>query len=181
MKNLVLLLIVLIIGYLLLDYQTYYYGMSKGWLSEKIPKEYYLDYGTFDKESPSLSLMKKDMDLFMISNGKDICLDIYCHKNIYVKEFLGYYFNKTDVIVEILDNNFSKHYLQTALGLNFKEVQIIEVEKYKYINLKNRYIGFFLFMEYLCLFFISLILIYFIWKLFREFIGSIIPNGNVNW
>ena len=169
MKIRLILYIALMMTYLVLDHQTYYYGLSKGWLSEKIPKEYYLDYGTYHNEKQSTSLMEEDMNLFLMNNRIKVCLDLYCNNSINVNEFLGYYFNDTDVIAEISDNNSKKHYLKTSLGSSFTEVHTIDKKKYKYINLQNRYIGLFLFIEYLCLFLISILSITFIWKFFINF------------
>ncbi len=98
----------------------------------------------------------------MIKNG-------HTYKRISINGFLGYYFNETDIIVEISDSSSKKHYLKTSLGSNFIEVQTIDRKKYQYINLQNRYIGLFLFVEYLCLFFMSIISISFIWKLLANF------------
>ena len=117
----------------MVDYQGYYYGLSKGMLSNKLPSQYYIDYGTFDKKNPSVSIMETDMNLFLISKGKNIKLN---EKEIKILKLQGDYFDTKDIIAKIIDDKGAIYNLKILYPkYTFIHCKNFDRSKYQYIDL----------------------------------------------
>lgn len=128
-------ILILLFSYVIIDGIGYYYGVGNGWISKKLPNNYYIDYGSFDKKNTSISIMESEMNLFLVYNGEEI--ELGKNRKIKIYNIKGYYFDDYDIIIEIYD--FQKNiYLLKIDNDNYKfiETERKDIKNHIYINLK---------------------------------------------
>lgn len=160
-------LFIFLIIYVCMDYYGYYYGIGHGFFNIKLPVFYFLDYGTFDKQHPSVSVMDSDLNTFLVHNNQSITLEN--GKKIRIEKILGYYIDYKDIIVKVSDYQNKKYNIRIIphLESEFQEEMNVDKENYKYIDIENRekYLGLWAFGTYFVLFiaFLISILIFFVY------------------
>lgn len=142
MKKRMFELLILIIFYLGFDYQSYYYGLGKGFIAPKIPKEFIVIFAGSDLGNQGIILKENVIGgIYLVAKNRNIYLKQ--NDEIFIKVFSGYYFNKKNIIVEITDNANTKRYVEinTKRGKPeytnyfFSEINKENIKNYHYINL----------------------------------------------
>lgn len=143
MKNRIFGISILIVIYLGFDYQLYYYGLGQGWIAPKIPKDYTILFSGSDLGNQGVILKENVIGgVYLVAKNRNVYLDQ--DNNIFIKSFLGYYFNKENIIIEITDNTKTKRYVKIMskresleyISYFFNEIDEKFIENYRYIDLK---------------------------------------------
>ena len=102
MKKYLIILIGII--YLGIDYQGYYYGLGKGILVKKIPESFKIIFAGSDLGNHGV-VLKEDAigGIYLIKSHYDAYLNS-TKTDVLINDFLGYYFDKSSIIVEVSDN-----------------------------------------------------------------------------
>lgn len=163
-----------------LEYKSYYYGIGKDYFSTLIPREYYLDYGTYSSHNPSTSIMQKDMNLFLVTNNNEITLED--KSTINVKSFLGYYFNDKELVAKISDNSSKIKFISISDGGNrFNEIFLNNTKNYSYVNLDypKSYFQSIILFRYLTLFVLIVLSLYLMVYLFIRLMFLLFNIDNI--
>lgn len=150
MKKKIFGILILIISYLGFDFQLYYYGLGKGLIASKIPKEYVILFAGSDLGNQGVILKENSIGgIYLVVKNENIYLKK--DKKIFIKSFTGYYFNNKNIIVEIIDDTNTKKYLEINtekkseyIGYFFNEInrKTIKKNNYKFIDLNHPLIYF---------------------------------------
>lgn len=166
MKKNIFVILILIIIYLGFDYQSYYYGLGKGFISPKIPKEYIILFAGSDLGNQGVILKENVIGgIYLVAKNGNIYLKQ--KDEIFIKSFLGYYFNKKNIIVEITDDVNAKRYVaintekvkSEYTNYFFTEINKENINNYHYIDLNHslKYFKFFRLIKNIILVAVSLL------------------------
>lgn len=169
---------ILVLIYFWTDYHSYYYGLANGFFSPKIPKEYAILFSGSDLGNGGIILKENDI------GGSHLVFDnarIYTKKEeVEIKKFKGYYFNKKNIIVEIVEkDNDIKYFLidsKVEKGEKFccffYELSNNMISRdYKYINIEYslKYFRFIKIFRFIIFFIIVLIFLKYFVVILRRF------------
>jgi RNA binding exosome subunit len=142
LRRLLYITITLSIIYLILDYQAYYYGLGKGYLSKKIPKKFsiHILFAGSDLRYQGMIIDESGVGgVFLFYRGSTIYLDNNSNieNKIVVKKVLGYYFNDDNFIVKILEPGNKITTIQIIAKISKKDVSDINHSLYKITNINE--------------------------------------------
>ena len=191
MKKIVVFVILFFVIFLVLDYQSYYYGFGKGFLSEKIPKSANVKILFADSDLGYQGMVVKEDAIggvYLIHTSKQFPIITYPYNHnsdtIYVFKVLGYYFNYNTFIVKILsyDNEIEnikitakKYHKNPIYYAHFMEkIYQLDKEHLKYIDLDKSisYFQHFKLVKYLCLGVFIVLSVALVGKIVRNRTGS---------
>ncbi|WP_068597637.1 hypothetical protein [Vaginella massiliensis] len=139
-------LITLIFGlaFLLIDTQTYYYGIGKGFLATKISPTLKIKFGGSDLGNTGPIIEENDVSgVYLIAKGSDISTKP--NNDFIVSKFKSYYFKENQLIAEVVnESNITKYISIVPIQSNneypnytIEEVLLrdFKTTDYKYVNL----------------------------------------------
>jgi hypothetical protein len=144
MKKTIFLSFILLVTFLAIDSQTYYYGFGKGFLSDKIPNRFSILFAGSDLGDQGMILKENDMKLHIIRANGYISMNKGDSK-INIKKFIGYWFTSKTIVANVKDEKNNNRYINiyeeetNSLYPNFilKELKYkpSEFSNIKYIDL----------------------------------------------
>jgi hypothetical protein len=110
MKKIIFINIVLLILFLIIDSQSYYYGFGKGVFCSKIPSRFSIVFAGSDLGNQGMILKENDMKLHIVKINKYISID-KSNTKIYVKKFIGYWFTSKTIVAAVIDEKDNDRYI----------------------------------------------------------------------
>ena len=180
MKKILFLFISLIVLYLMMDYQAYYYGFGNGWLSKKIPSGYHILFAGSDLGDQGIIIEENNMNGYLVR--KDEVIEIENSPKILIKKITDYFFTSHDIIVGLNDSEGNNKKIKIGIrpvNKKWKEEhyfeEVFKINKnYKHINLNKSLLYFKYFkllknlvLIFLIIVFIILVIKYFLFLLFK--------------
>jgi hypothetical protein len=149
MKKTSFLTLLFLLVFLILDYQSYYYGLGKGFFSKKIPESVHVKilFAGSDLGYQGMIIDEDDIGgVYLIRPSSAIIIEYPYNPNsikqIFVTKILGYYFDRESFIVKILSSDNSIKHIKIIAQLYYDYYGHILLEwsqfnekKFKYINL----------------------------------------------
>ena len=182
MKKIVLLVLLV---FLILDHQSYYYGFGWGIVSKKITKSAHVKilFAGSDLGNQGIIIMEDDIGSgHLIHSSEQMPIIVSSHLNrncmegIFVKKVLGYYFNKEQFIVKILSSNNSVENIEIKAqqyydyyGHELFRCKNFNEKKLKYIDLDKSvsYFTYFRLVKNLSFLILVIMSIILLWKIIK--------------
>lgn len=168
--------VLLLCGYLYLDFKTYYYGLSRGLFNKKLPNNLEILFAGSDLGNQGMILKESDMNLHIVRPNDSIYIQSE-DKSIFIKKFTGYWVTDKNITVNIKDQKNENRYFEISVELVnnlypnyiFKVFKILPNES-TYVDLDKSLIYFkgIKLIKNLCFILFVFMTVYLFWNIFIE-------------